>query len=132
MSLRFNGRDDRQLSLEVWEMIIDLVADDFIYLTDSARHDVVACCLVCRVFVPRCRFRLYHDFILWSRTQLDHVVHTLSNSPILCARLRELTIDAGNGADQSWVSTVPFRLPLLVSSLNELSLRGVDLSVMHP
>lgn len=125
MSLPSIHRDDGQLPLEVWDKVIDNIAN-------SSRRDTVACCLVCRAFVPRSRFYLYKRFTLQSRTQLDQFIHTLSNSPILCTRLRFLIINAGNGADQSWVSTVPFRLPLSVSSLSELLLQDVDVSVMHP
>lgn len=123
------GRDGFQLPHELWDKILDFVASN---LYTSNRRDLIACCLVCRAFIPRCHFHLFEKLTLRSRTQLDHVIRMLSNSSILCARLRELTIDAGNGADQSWVSTTPFCLPLSISHLGILRHRGIDLSVLHP
>lgn len=126
----------RSLPLELWEKVIDFVAGGTHSLSISTGRDVTACCLVCRAFVPRCRFYLilptHGDFAIQSRTRLARVVQTLSNFPALWARLDKLIIDAGNGVDQSWISTVPFCLPLSIFRLNRLALRGVDLSVLHP
>lgn len=134
MALPSNDRDGSlfELPLELWERIIDIVAGNVGYLRQSQRHDIIACCLVCRAFVTRCRFHLYYQFTLRSGTQLEQLVHTLSASPILCNRLHGLTIDGRQVADQSWVSAAAFRLPPSISSLGTLFLRDVDLSVLHP
>lgn len=125
-----NSHGCSQLPLELWDRIIDFVAGNL--GGSSERRDIVACSLVCWAFVNRCRFHLIHKLTIRSRAQLDQVIRILSNSPIFCARLSWLIIDAGNGADQSWVSTVPFRLPLSVSRLENLTVRGVDLRALHP
>lgn len=132
MVLSSDGREGSLLPLELWDKVIDFVAGGTGYLSRPRKPDVIACCLVCRAFAPRCRFYLYQEFTLRSGTQLKQVDHVLSNSPILCNCLYRLIIDAGNGVDQLWVSTVPFSLPLSISSLDTLVLRGVDLSVLHP
>lgn len=120
------------LPQELWDEIIDLVAISTPSLSLSPRRDIIACCSVCRAFVPRCRSHLKapRQLTVQSRAQLEEVARTLSTA--LGNRLEELAIDAGHDADQSWVSTVPFRLPRSISKLVMLFLSGVDLSVLHP
>lgn len=59
----------------------------------------------------------------------------LTQLPALCQRMGYLTIGATTSIDQSWVSTVPYRLPLPHFSTRSgvtLRLRGIDLSSLHP
>lgn len=100
----------------------------------SWRRNVLACCMVHRAFMPRCRFHLYEHIKLCSGGNLTQVVHTLSQFPTLRKRVDCITIDATGSEDQSWVSSVPFCLPLTSFRLKPgiLVLQGVDLSVLHP
>lgn len=126
------NQSDIQLPPELWDNIIDLVSSLY---NDSWRRDVFACCLVCRAFTPRCRFQLYRHIDLRSAGNLAQVVDILTQYPALCQRVGYLIIDATTSIDQSWVSTVPFRLPLSQFSTQlgvTLRLRGIDLSLLHP
>lgn len=101
-------------------------------ISESQRRDVIACCLVCRDFVPQCHFYLFWALKICSGIQLNQIICTLSSSPTLCTCISELILDAGNCPDQSWFSTVPFRLRQWTSYLHRLELWSVDLSVLHP
>lgn len=125
-------QSDIQLPPELWDKVIDLVSSQY---SDSRRRDVFACCLVCRAFTPRCRFQLYQEIDLCSAGNLAQVIDILTQFPALCQRVSYLTINATTSIDQSWVSTVPFRLPLPRFTIQyglTLCLRGIDLSLLHP
>lgn len=122
-----------RLPPEVWDRIIDFVGGaQGPNGTGGWRRDVHACSLVCHAFLPRSLLHLYEELELRSATHLTHVVHVLSNSPILRNRVRVLIINAKDGVNQSWVSLVPIRLRIrTLPYCRYLVLRGVDLSTMH-
>lgn len=118
-----------QLPLEVCEEIIDIVAgyyNDGDPLEPEARRDLNACRLVCNAWLPRCRFHLYQEIFVDSPDGLQATATFLWRSCFHADRARLLRIRGGN-ADQSWISTVPLRLPRL-RHLTYLILVKVDIT----
>lgn len=92
---------------------------------------LVACCLLYRALIPRCRLHLLFNITLRRREDLTSVVTMLQKHPHLIDRVRHLDIDVQNTASQSWVSTVPLSLPITSMKLQTLNLSGVDFTHLH-
>lgn len=122
-----------RLPIEVWESVIDILAgyyDGFHPLESKARRDVNTCRLVCRAWVPRCRLHLYNEIFLDSRDGLQATSNFLQHSTFHTSRVYALQI-RGTGPDQSWIATVPLRLPPL-RNLAHIFLIGVDFAQQPP
>ena len=91
---------------------------------------IQACCLVQRAWIPRCRLYLCRTVHLDSREMLQAASKFFYSSPFHAEKVRGLII-IGGGADQTWISNIPLRLPKLVN-LERISFRDVDLSQQHP
>lgn len=142
----------RPLPIELWERIIDMTKEDFYKdlvpvfsknATNATRRKVrqqaaavrrtlSACALVCRSWLPRCRYNLVEALSLHSAEQVTYFAKLLSQSPLLLPRIWVLVIDGQHGMDQSWISMIPDHLPLAQMRLYTLVLRGVDLTQVHP
>ena len=122
-----------ELPVEVWEHIIGLLASRSPSApdSDSARQDLSRCCLVCRAWVPRCRFFLFHELYLDSRRTLSSVATFLKKSPFHADFIRTLKIRGGPGGDQSWISSVPLLLPKL-PGLKDLIIVSLDFTQQNP
>lgn len=91
---------------------------------------IQACCLVRRAWIPRCRLYLCRTVHLDSRGMLQAASTFFHSSPFHAEKVRGLVV-IGRGADQTWISNIPLRLPKLVN-LERISFRDVDLSQQHP
>lgn len=122
-----------QLPVEVWEHVIDIIADmkdDSSSLYRENRKTLSACCLVCRAWGPRCRLYLFQQIHIVSRESLQSLSVFLWKSPFHARLVQKLQIK-GNGADQSWIATVPAYLPKL-PNLDTLSFASTDFRRQHP
>lgn len=125
-----------QLPLELWEHIIDIVAENGI---DETTDAMLKCILTCRAWVSRCQYHLFSEVVLRSRDHVHQVCKVLSTSPVLRQRVKHIWIDAKvnhrgtkNGLDQSWISAAPFQLAPLVSKLRTLKLSNIDFTQLNP
>ncbi|KAH8091419.1 hypothetical protein BXZ70DRAFT_1079838 [Cristinia sonorae] len=117
-----------RLPVEVWERVIDHLADD---APSRIRSSLIACSLVCRFWVSRSRYHLCtHDINLRSNQSLLSFEQYLKSSRELPPRIFRLIISTKPGDDQSWVSSAPIRLPKL-PNLNHLVLDCIDLSLQN-
>lgn len=119
-----------ELPIEVWEQVIDEVADTNVSAYDSVRSDLRACHLVCRSWVPRCRLHLFDSLNIDSHDTLQSIASFLQSSSFHADRVHELKI-RGGGPDDSWIAVAPLCLPQL-HHLRFLHLYSVDLSQQHP
>ncbi|KAH8091407.1 hypothetical protein BXZ70DRAFT_485509 [Cristinia sonorae] len=122
--------DAPHLPIEIWESIIDVLAADPARTEEdeALNAHLLECSLVCRAWVPRCRYHLCNKVTLRSVDGLTSLIRYLTSSPDFPARVYSLCI-AANGyydEDQSWISQVPVRVPRL-QNLRELELSYVDL-----
>lgn len=115
-----------QLPVEVCEMILDSFSD---WPRGSDRDALRACMQVCRAWVPRCRLHLAGAVSFRSRDSVTSFAGVLERSPQLRMRVETVRVEVKDTGDQSWVSSVPLLLPML---LKTLFLENVDLSVLHP
>ncbi|TCD62417.1 hypothetical protein EIP91_006918 [Steccherinum ochraceum] len=120
-----------QLPIEICEIIIDYVASTARTQRRKEHRQTLRCCLqVCHAWIPRSQFHLMAKVVFRSRDSVAYFSRLLQRSPDLRQRIKEAVIKVQDAADQSWVSCVPFLLPL---QLNSLRLdRDVDLSLLHP
>ena len=142
-----------QVPIEVWESIIDLVRGatsqprrprpanyifgerplaEEISAAKAAKKDILSCSLVCRSWVPRCRWHLLETVIIRSKADLDGLARVLGACHILCSRVQSLILDGIDTTDQSWILLVPIRLPVGSMSVTSLTFRRVDLTCAHP
>ncbi|KAH8101542.1 hypothetical protein BXZ70DRAFT_100670 [Cristinia sonorae] len=120
------------LPTEVWENVIDRIPQStFLDRTDQTQ--LAVCCLVCRSWVPRCRYHLYQSVIIQSFSDLEGASQCLSGTPGLSARIERLLLRCpkDTSCSQSWVSLVPLYLPHN-RSLEDLIIRGFDFSQRYP
>ena len=113
ISLQPNKR--LRLPVEVCEKIIDVLAgpfNEYSVMDREVRKSLNNCRLVCRDWVPRCRFHLFDEVSVHSRDSLQAVATFLRTSSFHAGQVRILKI-YGGGNDQSWISTVPLSLPKL-------------------
>ena len=104
-----------RLPVEVCEHIINMLAgrdDEKMYMNREIRKSLSSCRLVCRDWVPRCRFHLFDEVSVHSRDELQAAATFLRRSSFHADRVRILKI-YGDGNDQSWISTIPLSLPKL-------------------
>lgn len=98
---------------EVWDLIIDTLpilpyANDF-----ETRIALRACSLVCRRWLPRCRYHLIAHIKISSPDALHSATKILKSAPGWPEKVRQLDIDGGKSAkNQSWISSVPQALGL--------------------
>lgn len=104
--------------------------NEFLVTHREARKDLNACRLVCRAWVPRCRLHLYDEIFVDSPDILRTTAAFLSRSDFHANQVRSLRI-RGGGPSQSWISTVPLRLPRL-RRLAVIILYKVDFSQQPP
>ena len=85
-----------RLPLEVCEMIIDMLAGSYdVYAMDrSSRRNLNSCRLVCRDWVPRCRFHLFDEISVHSRDELQALSTFLRTSSFHADRVRILKVTA--------------------------------------
>ncbi|TCD61043.1 hypothetical protein EIP91_009131 [Steccherinum ochraceum] len=126
----------RQLPIEICEMIIDVIGGILQqkYTTELVnaqgdREVLRSCMQVCRAWVPRCQFHLMATVRFQSRISITSFTRLVRRTPELRDRVKRAVIKVSNKDDQSWVSCIPFVLPVQLESLR---LSGVDLSVLHP
>ncbi|KAH8091425.1 hypothetical protein BXZ70DRAFT_486242 [Cristinia sonorae] len=106
------------LPIEIWEYVIDLVM-----LTENHTHiqllegDFQALSLVCRSWLPRCRFHLRLQPTLYTSQDLTSFTSYVRSSPILPLRVIRLGLFSSS-EDTGWFATAP----LLLSTLPNLSL----------
>lgn len=117
------------LPVEIWERIIDTVADDNL---GPHGRDLLACCLTCRSWVPRSRFHIFTSVNIRTRSHLTSVVDCLSRHWFLCYCIVNLTIDVTDAVDQSWLSSCVLLLGPKIKAINSIFLRGIDLTTVHP
>ena len=118
---------------KVYEHVIDILAGnygDIDHLAPEAQRDLRTSHLVCRAWVSRSRFHLFRKITVDSRDGFRFVATFLHASSLHADCVRVLKI-RGDGSDQSWISTVPFRLPPL-RCLEHLYLNAVDITQQHP
>ncbi|RDX41595.1 hypothetical protein OH76DRAFT_193023 [Lentinus brumalis] len=82
-----------RIPLELQELIIDLVDDDFDYR--NVKRTLYSCALTCRAWVPRARGRLYHTL------HLEGVIGTSLNTLV---DILEHTTDVSRGVRELWIS----------------------------
>ncbi|KAH8091420.1 hypothetical protein BXZ70DRAFT_953646 [Cristinia sonorae] len=125
--------DFPQLPVEICEYIIDaIVPGDYAYNGPIAAT-LRSCSLVCRAWVPRCRFHLCRSVNIMSGDALAsfaRYIRSFRDLPSRVMMLRigpptDVTFDR-NTWDHSWVSLVPIRLPRL-HNLQKLHMESVDL-----
>lgn len=108
---------------------------DFVPVVSSTTRrgigHLLACRLVCRAWVPRTSFHVFQFITLSSRSQLLDFTRILSSLPILCARVKHLTVVATE-EDQAWVVQVPIRLCPKLKRISQLWLVGVDIAIRYP
>ncbi|TCD61016.1 hypothetical protein EIP91_009155 [Steccherinum ochraceum] len=121
-----------KLPIELLEMVVDTVDATWWWEPGFRQSTLQACSLVSQILLPRCRLHLHAALIVRSADQLAAFVVLLNRSPALRKRVFSITIDGSHGANQSWVSTVPLRLPLPMPSLRWVSLQNIDLALLHP
>ncbi|KAH8103925.1 hypothetical protein BXZ70DRAFT_673223 [Cristinia sonorae] len=149
-------RCSSELPVEVWERVIDKVSGitqpDFDRIVNPMATPniedfpsfntlrpiwwptptLLHCCLVCHMWVPRARFNLYRNIIIYSRTGLAAILFTISNRPSLTQLIRHIMV-APDSVDQSWVSTAPLLLgPKLDCPRLVLNFHGLDFAQLHP
>ena len=119
-----------QLPVEVWEKVIDHI-DPHPFLRNRT---FAAMSLTCRAFVPRVRYWMYQRVHIHSASHLAGITQVLSYTPSLCKRVKCLHLHGKHGSDASWVILALRRLGLgtRLTSLEEVKLWNVDLSVCHP
>lgn len=107
-----------------------MLAGNYDSMDHRTRKHLNRCRLVCRDWVPRCRLHLLNEISVNSRPSLESLAKFLLASPFHAERVTVLKI-SGEGPDQTWISTVPLRLPPL-PHLAHLVLRAVDFSQQPP
>ncbi|THH28138.1 hypothetical protein EUX98_g6051 [Antrodiella citrinella] len=127
------------LPIEICEMILDFVAwskksswDD----PDLDRPALTRCALVCRAWLPRCRFQLRPDAVdLSSGSDAASLSRFYAAVPDAASTLKFLEIHGRKRGDtstaDSWVYSVPAILPPL-PNLILLNFYDVDLAHQHP
>lgn len=118
-----------RLPIELCERVFDMLRKPVLWDDDEIRRTLQACSLVCRAWVPRCRFYLCQRIYISSADDLQRVSTLLYSSDRFAAQVMFVEI-RGGGPNQSWISSVPLRLPKL-PSLEELILSGIDFSQQH-
>ena len=114
-----------RLPLEVYEIIIDIVAED------SSTHrlcNLLACALTCRAWLPRSQLHL----VMAQRTisgpkSLSSYVHTLHTHPELAERVSSVEIQARRQPlDDSpdWIDVVPEQLAPCLPQLDRIAVTG--------
>ncbi|THH31250.1 hypothetical protein EUX98_g2937 [Antrodiella citrinella] len=124
----------RGVPIEVWDMIIDIVAQNDRNTKDQS---LLCCFLVCRAWIPRCRFHLpvTKHVDLYSRDDLEDFGARLTAYPHLASKVDFLFIYGRKAGDTSiddmWVSSIPVMLPPL-PNLTSLSIYDIDFAHQHP
>ena len=118
------------LPIEVWENVIDIVADWGILYRSEQRRDVASCRLVCRAWGPRCSLYSFDLITIASREDLQLLSASLRKSPLHAGLVQKLKI-CGGGAAQDWIATVPLDLPKL-PALRDIQFVSVDFKQQHP
>ncbi|KAH8101629.1 hypothetical protein BXZ70DRAFT_106294 [Cristinia sonorae] len=94
----------------------------------ETKQNLRACCLVCRAWVPRCRYYLFEAITVKSAEQLEHMVQCLYRSSDLLTRVVSIIIDGSGTIDHSWIVQVPTCFPLSRMNAKHITIRSVDLS----
>ncbi|KAH8104127.1 hypothetical protein BXZ70DRAFT_685978 [Cristinia sonorae] len=114
------------LPIELWEKIIDIMADEPLLQLALRRT-----ALVCRSFVPRCRYHLCTHASISSSDSLVTFEQIIKSSPGFPARVLSLCIDGRADGVASWVSHFPITLPRL-PNLRKIEIQFVDLTQQNP
>ncbi|THH32795.1 hypothetical protein EUX98_g1380 [Antrodiella citrinella] len=128
-----------RLPIEICERIIDSVAWSDVNTAEAHEGDepsLLCCILVCRAWVPRCRFVLsYTEVDLRSHNDLVFFSRFFAVYPHTASNVEQLRIygrkENETSTYDSWFSSVPAMLPAL-PNLVTLSILDVDLSHQHP
>lgn len=121
-----------RLPIEICERIIDFIANTF----PTGEHHLIPLTLVCRAWLPRCRFHLCRVVSLHSREGLEAYSRLFTHFPQLADRVHQLSIFGDKSTNKgsivdTWVSQIPTLLPPL-PNLRDIYLRNVDLVRQHP
>lgn len=119
---------------ELWDKTLDFIPEveqDHAAILTS----LLFCSLVCHEWAPRAlmllsSYKVSRDAVLKTAEDLSRLARILTRYPHLCSRVQRLTI-VGSTTDQSWVSAVATRLAPRIRHIDEVTLRGVDLSNKH-
>ncbi|KAI0790884.1 hypothetical protein C8Q75DRAFT_761227 [Abortiporus biennis] len=122
------------LPQEVIERIIDLCAE-ILYIaryTETLR----ACSLVCRAWVDRCQFHLYHIVSLKTESGLSRFIQSLSWSPRRARFVRHMQVGIPDSPDHEefgrrWPVALAQRLPKLLYNLQSIHFQNYP-SSPHP
>ncbi|KAH8091433.1 hypothetical protein BXZ70DRAFT_486715 [Cristinia sonorae] len=111
--------------VEIWDYIIDLIAADPSGWASGGY--IPRCMLVCKTWVPRCRFHTspFQKVTIRSAEELESYAVLLRTSPRRARSVQYLTIEPENVTNCRWVTLVPVRLPRL-PDLYELRVSNID------
>lgn len=118
------------LPVEICEHIIDHLVDESSPTEDKVSRDLRACRLVCRAWVPRCRFHLFRSLNIVSQDMLQSIASFFQTSPFHADRVQTLRF-RGGGSDDSWIAIAPICLPQL-RNLRHVEFFAVEFSQQHP
>lgn len=130
-----------RLPTEIYERIIDAVADlargKWLQVLGWTVADLPSCTLVCRTWLPRSRYHLYHHVRLDGTSRTRQFIFTMSTSILLGNHVIELTLDAyvepwqkPTVPDFNWIYQAASVLSPHLKNLDVLRFRGLPL--LHP
>ncbi|EMD34657.1 hypothetical protein CERSUDRAFT_86069 [Gelatoporia subvermispora B] len=108
----------KRLPLELWETIIDHLGNPF------DRQSVLSCALVCRAWLPRSRFRLFHSVYLRTLHQIRRMEEVMDAGPHLKPLVTEISLCLDENAAKALSS-----LPDVLSRLPQV--REINIAPFH-
>lgn len=117
----------QQIPIEICEHIIDQIPE--VYFMEDRPPVLLACALVSRLWVPRCRVHLFKNIELTS-VNTQPFIKTLIEYPYLGENVQYLIISGFTKSEvHSWIYDILYNLPKVLSKVCALTLHA--LPVLH-